>query len=253
MNSHVAVVVTLALAIFFSPETLVLGLVVANDRKRPLLTALAYAAGGVAGIAFATTVGLWIAATFDVEPDSDGSWPGFAVRALIAAVLLAIGLTRAVNTLRQKPIPDIAESDPTPGRIRTALAERFPRLARELRPDAELSTGQRVTRAAAAGFAMCGLHPKVFPIAIAAGHQVTEITETAQRGLAVVVFAVIAVLPALLPAVIEVVRPGSLDRIRRGYERVMQAHGRWITAALLIGAAAFVGYSAWEKFPLRSS
>lgn len=253
MSSHFAVVVTLALAIFFSPETLVLGLVVANDRKRPLLAALAYAAGGVAGIAFATAVGLWIAATFDVEPGNGGSWPGFVVRALIAAVLLVIGLTRAVNTLRDKPIPDIAESGPTPGRIRTALAERFPKLARELRPDAELSIGQRVTRAAAAGFAMCGLHPKVFPIAIAAGHQVTEITDTAQRGLAVVVFAMIAVLPALLPAVIEVVRPGSLDRIRLGYERVMQAHGRWITAALLIGSAAFVGYSAWEKFPLRSS
>jgi len=251
VSSHFAVVVTLALAILLTPETLVLGLIVANDRKRPLLAALAYAAGGVAGIAFATAIGLWIATTFDVDPNAGGSWPGFVVRAAIAAALLVIGLIRAVNTLRDKPIPDIVENPPERGRLRTALAERFPRLARELQPGAELSTGQRVTRAAAAGFAMCGLHPKVFPIAVAAGHQVTEITDTAQRGLAVVVFAAIAVLPALLPAVIEVIRPGSLDRIRRGYERLMQKHGRWITAALLLGAAAFVGYSAWEKFPLR--
>lgn len=29
----------------------------------------------------------------------------------------------------------------------------------------------------------------------------------------------------------------------------MKVHGRWITAALLISVALFVGHSAWEKMP----
>ena len=69
--------------------------------------------------------------------------------------------------------------------------------------------------------------------------------------LTVILFAVISVTPALLPAIIETVRPGSAARIKDGYERVMKVHGRWITAVLLLAAAAFVGHNAWEKFPGR--
>jgi hypothetical protein len=67
-----------------------------------------------------------------------------------------------------------------------------------------------------------------------------------------VLFAVIAVVPAVLPAVIEMVRPDAAIRIKDGYERVMKVHGRWITAALLLSAALIVGHSAWEKFPGRA-
>ncbi len=58
MGSHFAVVASLALAILFSPETLVLGLVIAGDRKVPRAASLAFAAGAVIGIAFATGIGL---------------------------------------------------------------------------------------------------------------------------------------------------------------------------------------------------
>ncbi len=62
-----------------------------------------------------------------------------------------------------------------------------------------------------AGFAVCGLHPpKVFPIAIAAGHQILEIGHRPERALGAVVFAVIALIPALAPTVVELVRPGGL-------------------------------------------
>jgi hypothetical protein len=59
------------------------------------------------------------------------------------------------------------------------------------------------------------------------------------------------VIPAVLPAVIDVVRPGAANRIKDGYERIMKVHGRWITAVLLLSAAAFVAHNAWEKFPAR--
>jgi hypothetical protein len=251
VNTHLVTVATLALAILLSPETLVLGLVIAGDKRHPHLAALAFAVGGVLGIAFATGVGLAIAhATAGGEAHRD-SWVGFGVRAVIAAVLLAIGLTRALNALRDRPIADISRPDQPPGRVRTALKRRLPAAARELAVGAELTPRQSIVRGALGGFAMCGLHPKIFPIAIAAGHQITEINSPGQRALAVVLFAAISVVPALLPAVIETARPGSTKRIKDGYERIMAVHGRWVTAVLLLAAAVFVGHSAWEKLPGR--
>lgn len=254
MSSHLAAVATLALAIFFSPETLVLGLIVAGNKQNPRLAAFAFALGGITGIAFATGIGLMIAhaSGADATATRHDSWAGFAVRVAIAGTLLIIGLTRAVNAVRHKPIPDITKTAKKPGRVRTELDRRFPSAMKQFQPGAELSTRQRLARALLAGFAMCGLHPKVFPIAIAAGHQISQITDPDQRTLAVVLFAVIAVIPAVLPAVIEMVRPDAAIRIKDGYERVMKEHGRWITAALLLFAAFIVGHSAWEKFPGRA-
>ena len=252
MSAHLAVVASLALAIFFSPETLVVGLVVAGDKKVPRLAAVAFAVGGVVGIAFATGIGLWIARasgsdeTAAVHPDS---WPGFIVRAAIASVLLAIGLTRAVNALRHKPITDPSHKNGAPGKAKIWVKEHLPKVAGAWQPGAELPVRHRLARAATAGFAMCGLHPKVFPIAIAAGHQILQIASRPERVAGIVLFAVISVIPAVLPAVIDLIKPGATEGIKEGYERIMQVHGRWITAALLILAAVFVGHSAWEKMP----
>ena len=254
MSSHLAAVATLALAIFFSPETLVLGLIIAGDRKNPRLAAFAFAIGAIVGIAFATGMGLLIAhasGSADEAHTHHGTWPGFVVRVVITAVLLFIGLSRALNALRHKPIPDITKTEQQPGKLRTMLEKRFPTLMREFEPGVELSPRQSITRGALGGFAMCGLHPKVFPIAIAAGHQITQITGSAERVAAIVIFAVISVVPAVLPAIIEVVHPGAPARIKDSYERFMKVHGRWVTAALLLAAAGFVGHNAWEKFPGR--
>ncbi len=253
MSSHLAAVATLALAILFSPETLVLGLIIAGDKNNPRGAAFAFALGGIAGITFATGIGLLIAhasGTSDTQHHHD-TWVGFGVRVAIAAVLLSIGLSRAVNAARHKPIPDITKKEQQPSRLRIELTQHFPGVMKQFQPGADLSTHQRVKRALLAGFAMCGLHPKVFPIAIAAGHQISQITVPDQRTLAVVLFAMISVVPAVTPAVIETVKPGASARIKDGYERVMKVHGRWITAALLLAAAAFVGHNAWEHFPGR--
>ena len=129
------------------------------------------------------------------------------------------------------------------------ITQHFPALARRLNPQADLPVRQRITRATLAGFVVCGLHPKVFPIAIAAGHQLLQITDRSERVVGIVVFAVIAVVPALAPAVIEMVSPGASSRIKDGYERIMKVHGRWIIAVLLLAAAAFVGHNALEHMP----
>ena len=254
MSSHLAAVATLALAILFSPETLVLGLIIAGDRRNPRLAASAFAVGGVAGIAFATGIGLLIATlsgTSREEVTHHNTWPGFIVRVVIAAVLLFIGLTRVANALRHQPITDLTKTEQKPSRIRQVATKYFPSFMAEFEPGVELSTRQSAQRGFIGGFAMCGLHPKVFPIAIAAGHQITQLTGRGERALGVILFALISVIPALLPAVIEFIRPGSAARIKEGYERIMKVHGRWITAVLLLAAAAFVAHNAWEKFPGR--
>ena len=112
-----------------------------------------------------------------------------------------------------------------------------------------ISPSRRIARAGLAGFAMCGLHPKVFPIAIAAGHQTSRSPGPA-NALGIVIFAVISVIPALTPAIIDVVarRDGR-------HQGVLRAHheGAWplIGALLLIGAGAFVGLDAWRDMPGR--
>lgn len=249
MSSHFAVLASLALAIFFSPETLVVGLIIAGDKKVPRLAAFAYAIGGMLGIAFATGIGLWIAhaSGTGAEAVKHHGWPSFFVRVAIAAALLAIGARRAVHAVQRDPIPDPAKAGRTPGKVRAALLRRFPALDLE----ADLPVSRRVGRAGLAGFAMCGLHPKVFPIAIAAGHQIVQIARPGERLLGVVTFAVIAATPALLPAIIDVVKPGATVGIKDSYERIMKVHGRWIGAVLLLGAGAFVGFDAWRDMPAR--
>ena len=252
MSSHLAAVATLALAILLSPETLVAGLIIASDKVHPRLAAFAFAVGACVGIAFSTGIGLLIAhATSADDAARHNTWPGFVVRVVLALTLLVIGLTRARNAFERNPIPDVTDADHKPSKFGARLEHRFPALARMVAPGAELTNRQRVTRGALAGFALCGLHPKIFPIAIAAGHQITQITDPAEKTVGIVLFAAIAVVPALLPAVIETVKPGASGRIKEGYERIMKVHGRWITAVLLLAAAALVGHNAWEKYPGR--
>lgn len=248
MSSHFAVLASLALAIFLSPETLVLGLIIAGDKKVPRAAAFAYAAGGVLGISFATGIGLFLAHATGAGPHpAHHGWGGFLLRVAISLALLTIGARRAVNAMRHKPIPDATEPEQKPSRIRAELTRRFP----SLDPNADLPVKQRVTRAGFFGFAMCGLHPKVFPIAIAAGHQIVQIGRPGEKLLGIVIFAVISVIPALLPAIIDVVKPGATVGIKESYERIMKVHGRWIAALLLLGAGAFVGFDAWRDAPWR--
>lgn len=254
MSTHFAVLATLALAILFSPETLVLGLVVASDKKVPRQAAFAFAVGGIVGIAFATVIGVLLAHLSGAGAASTAhhdTWGGFILRVVIAAALLTIGVYRAIGAARHKPIADVSEPDRKTSRLRARLTERFPATMGRLDPAADLTPRQRIGRALFAGFAICGLHPKVFPIAIAAGHQILEISDRPERTLGIVMFAAIAVVPALAPAVIELVHPGASGRIKDGYERIMQVHGRWIVAVLLLAVGVFVAHNAFVHIPVH--
>jgi hypothetical protein len=78
-----------------------------------------------------------------------------------------------------------------------------------------------------------------------------QIHDRADRSVAVIVFAVLSLIPAIIPAIIELSSPGASGRVKEAFERIMKVHGRWITAALLLGAGAFVANNAWHDFPGR--
>lgn len=252
MSSHLSVIASLALALLLSPETLVLGLVVASDKRTPRLAAWMYALGALLGVAFALAVGMSLAAH---HPDSEAArvdrartWGHFAVHAVLALAVLAIGIRRAISAAEATPVPDVSEPEHKPGRLWTWVKEHFPRFAHQVDPEADLSVPGRARRAALAGFAMCGLHPKVFPIAIAAGHQVADLP-VQEHALGLALFAAMATFPAFFPAILEVVRPGGSAKAKQAVEEFTKVHGRSIVALLLIGAGLFLARGAWNSMP----
>lgn len=249
MSSHLAIVASLGLALLMSPETLVLGLVIASDRKVPRTAARMFAVGGVLGISFALALGTAIAPSSGAPAGGHHhTWVGFGIRAAIAAALVAIGLRRAASAFEQAPVPDVSAPKHRAGALWTWFERRAPRLARQLDPRSDLPPAQVARRAAIAGFAACGLHPKIFPVAIAAAHQIAAMSRHRQGG-AALLFVALSAAPAVAPAILEQVRPGAAVAAKEGFERVMEVYGRGAVALLLLGVGVLLARDAWHAMP----
>lgn len=253
MTSHFAVLASLGLALLLSPETLVLGLVIASDRKAPKLAAWAYALGGLVGISFALAVGMILspaplsaAASTVASAVAAHRWRRFIVHAVIAAALLAIGVHRAFNAFEDTPIPD--EKETRGSRFWKGFAARFPSLAHLLDPASDLPHAQIGLRGALAGFAVCGLHPKIFPVAIAAGHQIEDMPQQ-QRLVGALLFVLVGAGATLVPPLLETIRPGSAGAAKAAIERLMEVYGRLAIALLLVGVGLHMARRAWELYP----
>lgn len=242
MDPHLVILASLGGAILLSPEIIVLGLLAASERRTGRIAAAAFACGAEAGLAIAWIVGSWLKAPSTPEHDAP-TWTGFAIHAAIAAALLAIGLYRARNALRRAPLPDVPEPDAHSQRWSSRL---LTRLAGEDAPPR-----RRVGLAFVLGLVSTGPNPKVFPIAIAASHQATQLAGT-ERLVGTIVFALIASLPGLMPLAVELYRPGGSAGLKETIERFMKGKGRWLAAAILIGAGLFVANRAWEHRPGRA-
>ena len=256
MNPNIAVLASLGVAILLSPEITVLGLIAASDRRIPRTCAWVFALGSVLGLAFALFIGFMLAEAHTApttEAHADHSWTGFIIRSVIALSLLALGIYRVVNAIRHAPIEKTPEQEERSltHRVLGWLKERFPRVSAIFDGSRDLPPARRAGRWGVLGFACNGLHPKVFPIAIAAGHETLQITSDDQRVLGIAVFSAIALVPSLLPAVIETVHPGISSRLKDAFERFMKVNGRWISAAFILAVAAFIGYNAWSDMPGR--
>jgi hypothetical protein len=243
MNPHLLVLASLGVAILLSPEIFILGLLCASERARPRMRAWVFALGTAVGLGIA-----WYACNVVFPPsDADpapaaesGSWLRFGVHLAIAIALAVLGVLRVRKALRAAPV------DGVPAKV--GAAPRKPSLLQRLAGTDELSLPRKVARSFLLGFACTGPHPKVFPVVIAASRQLDQLSGTDQ-GLGVVIFAVIALLPGVAPAVIETIRPGSAAGLMEASERFMETKGRWLGAVILLAAAAFVGWNAFGVMP----
>ena len=254
MTQNIAVLASLGVAILLSPEITVLGLIAASDRKIPRTCAWVFGIGSIVGLVFALAIGFALARAHGnphPEAPADPTWSGFIIRSVIALGLLALGIYRIINAILHAPI------EKTPEQRERSLGHRFhvwfkahfPRINAIFDGSLDLPPGRRAGRWGFLGFACNGLHPKVFPIAIAAGHETLQITNDDERALGILVFSVIALVPSLLPAVIETIHPGISSRLKDSFERFMKVNGRWISAAFILAVAAFVGNNAWHDMP----
>jgi hypothetical protein len=253
MNTHLTVLASLGAAILLSPEILILGLIMASDRRAPKLVAWMYALGAALGLAMGLVIGFVVApeaapAVADTKP-AQPNWMEFIIRALIAGALFWIGAQRLVHAWRAAPIESVDEAEDAPGAKHGVIAKVKGWFAAKFGGGAELSTPRRCMRGMALGFATMGIHPKCVAVAIAAGHQAMQVTGADQRTLGIAVFAGIAMLPAVAPAIIETARAGACASMKESTERFMKKNGRWMSAAILLGAAVYVGWNAWKNMP----
>ena len=243
MNPHLLVLASLGVAILLSPEIFILGLLCASDRARPRMRAWVFALGTAVGLGVA-----WYACNVVFTPKEgdpvsaaeSGSWVSFGVHLAIAIALGVLGVLRVRKALRGAPVDGVP--------AKAGSAPRKPSFLQRLAGTDDLPLPRKVARSFMLGFACTGPHPKVFPVVIAASHQLDQVSG-ADRGLGVVLFAVIALLPGVAPALIETIRPGSAAGLMEASERFMETKGRWLGAVILLAAAAFMGWNAFGAMP----
>ncbi len=256
MNNHYAILASLGAAVLLSPEITVLGLVAASDRQRPRTFAWAFGVGTVIGLSFALALGFLLAKTHGSTTEEDPrTWIGFAVHAALAAALFVVGMYRLVNAIRNAPIevPPEQEERGFTHRLGRLFEATFPSIARRFDGSVEIPIFVRAMRWGLLGFACDGLHPKIFPIVTAAGHEALQVPEPGQRAIGIAMFAVIALIPGLIPAVVETVHSGVSARIKEAFENFMKRYGRLISSAFILAVAVLVGSNAMDEMPGHES
>ena len=86
MNAHLTVLASLGVAILLSPEILILGLIMACDKRAPRFVAWMYAVGAALGLALGLLIGFLVAPAPHAESTPHApTWTEFGIRAVIAA------------------------------------------------------------------------------------------------------------------------------------------------------------------------
>ena len=250
MNAHIAVLASLGTAILLSPEVTVLGLIAASDRRIARTFSWVFPVGTVLGLAFALFIGFMLAEMHSMT-HTEPSWTRFTIRAVLAAGLLVLGIYRVVNAIRHAPIektPKLRERS-LGHRFHLWFTAHFPRISKLFDGGIDLPPARRAIRWGLLGFACTGIHPKVFPIATAAGHEALLMASADDRVAGILLFSAIALVPGVIPAVIETLRPGISAHLKETFERFMKANGRWISATFILAVACFVAWNAWGDMP----
>ena len=89
------------------------------------------------------------------------------------------------------------------------------------------------------GLITTGLHPKTAVLAFAVGHEIAQASEALVKVSAFALFSILALLPALAPLFLTIVRPQAGPAIKQRCSDLLEKNGRWI-AALICFAFAFI-------------
>ncbi len=65
----------------------------------------------------------------------------------------------------------------------------------------------------------------------------------------IALFAVIALIPGLIPAILETVHSGVSARIKETFESFMKRYGRLISSAFILAVAVLIGNNAKDDMP----
>lgn len=254
MINHYSILASLGSAVLFSPEVTAIGLVAASHRHKSQLCSWVFGIGTILGLTFALILGFIFAQTH-ITVHHEVTWRGFAVRIAIALALFIIGFYRLVITVRGVPIkkPKKIINRKLLHFMRDWFSSHFPKSSKIFGNQGELSNSQLVIRWGLLGFYCGGLHPKIFPIVVAAGHQTLLVSSVDTRIIGLVIFLALAMIPGFVPAIMETIHPGIAVRAREGFENFMKRYGQHIAVVLILTVAVIVSLNAKNNMPKWNS
>lgn len=200
MDEPLMTLIPLGVAIAVSPEILVIGLLIASHKERALRNAWAFCIAGVIGIMICVAIGFFIGTTTPLGP----SWIRFFIRVMFASLLFLSGIYVLVKRRKNVLMKSMDGARKATTRMSAGL-----------------------------GFVVTGLNFKVISIATTAGHQIAQFSGNFVGRLdELCVFSGFSVLPLILPAIMETIRPGIVSTVMAPCSRFLDKYGRFVTAAI---------------------
>ena len=225
---------SMGMVVLLSPEVFVLALVMAAHKNHGRLNATVFCLGSAMGLLLALGFGIWITPSA-VLGEEHPSWLRFGLRAGIGTALLGIGLYRTWQFLTGKD-DRVPQTQSSGSGWKAKFLTFFPSLNTNSEPS--INT-YYLASTFLIGLITTGLHPKTAVLAFAVGHEIAQASEALVKVSAFALFSILALLPALAPLFLTIVRPQAGPAIKQRCSDLLEKNGRWI-AALICFAFAFI-------------
>jgi hypothetical protein len=235
---------SMGMVVLLSPETFILGLLMAAHKTRARLNSVVFFLGSAIGLFLAIGIGLWITPTTTPGVEH-ASWLRFAVRAGLGSALLYLGIFRAWQffTGKDDRVPK-AKTPPPPWKAK--LLSFLPSLNSESNfPINSYYLGSTFL----IGLFTTGLHPKASILAITMGHQITLASRDEAKILGFALFSVLALLPVAFPLFLALFHPQAGPRMKEKCTALLEKHGRWVASIICLIFALLLWKDALKVMP----
>jgi hypothetical protein len=235
---------SMGMVVLLSPETFILGLLMAAHKTRARLNSVVFFLGSAIGLFLAIGLGLWITPTTTPGVEH-ASWLRFAVRAGLGSALLYLGIFRAWQyfTGKDDRVPK-TKTPPPPWKAK--LLSLLPSLNSESTfPINAYYLGSTFL----IGLFTTGLHPKTSILAITMGHQITRASGDEAKIFGFALFSVLALLPVAFPLFLALFHPQAGPRMKEKCTALLEEHGRWVASIICIIFALLLWNDALKVMP----